>query len=76
MKQMFKILNQIRVNAVCSGAILMLGIKGLIADSTDPDAKMREFTSRRLTGYVGSVEGIAATNINGAIISVDGGSTC
>jgi hypothetical protein len=54
----------------------MLGIKGLMADSTDPDAKMREFTSRRLTGYVGSVEGIAATNINGAIISVDGGSTC
>jgi hypothetical protein len=77
---------KIRVNAICPGTILTPGIKNLIACSPDPEGKIREFTSRRLTDYLGEQEDIGelvvflssskATYFNGAIISVDGGSTC
>lgn len=78
--------DNIRVNAICPGTILTPGVKSLIANSPDPEAKLREFTSRRLTDYLGSEDDIAelavflsspkATYFSGALINIDGGSTC
>jgi hypothetical protein len=56
--------------------VLTPGITGLIANSPDRDAEIREFTGRRLMAHVGSIEDIEATYINGAIISIDGGPAC
>lgn len=76
----------IRVNALCPGTIMTTGIKSFVENSSDPDAMMKEFKSRRLTDYLGREEDISelavflcsdkATYFNGAMISVDGGSTC
>ena len=75
----------IRVNALCPGTILTPGIRRLIDGSPDPGEKMREFTSRRLTPYLGTPRDVAdaavflcsdrATYFNGAIIAIDGGSS-
>jgi hypothetical protein len=42
MKQGFNMLNQIQVNAVSSGVILMPGVKGLMADAVGPDATITQ----------------------------------
>lgn len=78
--------DKIRVNAICPGTILTPGIQDLINNSPDPKAKLQEFTGRRLTDYLGNVDDIAefavfmcsvkSAYFNGAIISIDGGSTC
>lgn len=75
----------IRVNALCPGTVLTPGVKRMIEGSPDPEKKMKEFVSRRLTPYLGTAEDVAhaalflcsaqATYFNGAIIPIDGGST-
>jgi NAD(P)-dependent dehydrogenase (short-subunit alcohol dehydrogenase family) len=75
----------IRVNALCPGTILTPGLNKLIGESSDPEKRMGEFISRRLTPYLGSPEDVAnaalflcspqASYFTGAIISIDGGST-
>ena len=78
--------DNIRTNVICPGTILTPGIQNLIENSPDPDLKLREFTDRRLTDYLGNVDDIAELAVfmcsakgayfSGAVISIDGGSTC